>query len=160
MFCPKCGSQNGEETKFCRGCGADLSNVMTSLEPKPKKQKGNLAERSVALYSRGVRGVFTSIAFVAVTVIMTFFVDDVKGFWLIPLTLAFIVMAGAISRFVQASGYRKLAAKESPAQLGASRTEYLEPARSFYETDDLAVSPFSVTERTTNLLQRLDVDDE
>src|SRR2546423_419248 len=28
MFCPKCGSQNSDETKFCRGCGADISRVL------------------------------------------------------------------------------------------------------------------------------------
>ena len=34
MFCPKCGLQNAEEAKFCRGCGTDLSNVLAVVEGK------------------------------------------------------------------------------------------------------------------------------
>jgi hypothetical protein len=46
-----------------------------------------------------------------------------------------------------------LAAKQRPAELGAARQEFVHPPRSIYETDDLAATPFSVTERTTNLLR-------
>jgi hypothetical protein len=158
MFCPKCGLENGDETKFCRGCGAELTRVLASLQGKVKGSKFSLAERSVILYSRGVRGILTGLAFLVVTAIMM--TSGEKLWFLIPLTLALVVFAGAISRFVQASGYKKLAAKEGPAELGATRTEYLQPARSFYETDDLAASPFSVTERTTNLLKRMGDDDD
>jgi hypothetical protein len=167
MFCPKCGLQNGDETKFCRGCGAELTRVMASLEGKVVDRLGklnkptrSLGERSVILYSRGIRGVLTSIAFVAITALMLVFGQDVKMYWLIPLTLALVVLAGSISRFVQASGYRKLAAKEGPPELAAGREEFLQPARSFYETDDLAATPFSVTERTTNLLRSMGEDEE
>ena len=166
MFCPKCGLQNGDETKFCRGCGAELTRVMAALEAKVsdriaklKKPTRSLGERSVILYSRGIRGILTSVAFFAITALMLIFGQDVKLFWLIPLTLGSVVFAGSISRFVQASGYKKLAAQEGPAELGAAREEFLEPARSFYDTDDLAAVPFSVTERTTNLLRRVDDDD-
>ena len=27
MFCPRCATQNTEDTKFCRGCGTNLANV-------------------------------------------------------------------------------------------------------------------------------------
>ena len=36
MYCPKCGLQNADETKFCRGCGENLkviSQAMTSRLP-------------------------------------------------------------------------------------------------------------------------------
>ena len=28
MFCPKCGSQNGDDLMYCRGCGVDLGSVL------------------------------------------------------------------------------------------------------------------------------------
>lgn len=165
MFCPKCGLQNGDETKFCRGCGAELTRVMASLEAnvvdrmaKLKKPTRSLGERSVILYSRGIRGVLTGVGFLVVAALMLVFGQDVKLYWLIPVTFAFVWFAASIGRFVQASGYKKLAAKEGTPELPAGREEFLQPVRSFYDTDDLAATPFSVTERTTNLLRR-DEDD-
>lgn len=153
MFCPKCGLQNPDDGKFCRGCGADLSNVLAALEPKKQKRpKSSLAERSVTLYSRGVRGMLTSLAFLVITAIM--FTAGEKLWFLIPLTFALIAFAAAISRFVQASGYKRLAREEPNDELPPARKQFLQPAKSFYETGDLA--PLSVTERTTNLLKRED----
>lgn len=31
MFCPKCGTKNPEDGKFCRSCGADLAGVSAAL---------------------------------------------------------------------------------------------------------------------------------
>lgn len=31
MFCPKCGTKNPDDGKFCRSCGLDVSNVPTLL---------------------------------------------------------------------------------------------------------------------------------
>lgn len=36
MFCPKCGIKNPETGKFCRGCGADIGNVMNALAKSPE----------------------------------------------------------------------------------------------------------------------------
>src|SRR3954452_13970169 len=105
MYCPKCGSENADAARFCRGCGAEVSRVLGSLQPKAKKPKLSIAEKSVALYSRGVRGVLTSIAFLIVTVIMM--TNGEKLWWLGPLSLSLVVMAGAISRPVLADGYKR-----------------------------------------------------
>jgi hypothetical protein len=35
MFCPKCGAQNGQESRFCRGCGEDLSIISQALSRNP-----------------------------------------------------------------------------------------------------------------------------
>src|SRR4051812_47666550 len=31
MYCPRCGTQNIEDAKFCRGCGADIALVPQAL---------------------------------------------------------------------------------------------------------------------------------
>ena len=41
MFCPKCATPNGDEAKFCRSCGTDISLV-------PQAVSGALAERLAA----------------------------------------------------------------------------------------------------------------
>jgi len=146
-----------------------LNGALQAADPRKKQRpERSLAERAVILYSRGIRGVLTSVAFLVITAAMITLGQDVKNFWLIPLTLALVVLAGSISRFVQASGYKKLAAKEPPRhpepELGTppllrkegSLGEGVPPARSFYDTDDLAATPFSVTERTTSLLHRIE----
>src|SRR5262249_16201743 len=32
MFCPQCGSTQSDELKFCKSCGANLSNVRRAIE--------------------------------------------------------------------------------------------------------------------------------
>ena len=161
MYCPKCGLQNTDATKFCRSCGGVLSGVMATVEGKPTGSKFSLEERSVILYSRGVRGVLTSVAFLVITGLMFAFGGDLKLYWLIPVAAAMVILAGSIARFVQASGYKKIAEKgQRPAELTAGQAGFLDPPpRTFYDTDGLADKPFSVTERTTNLLRRMDNDE-
>ena len=31
MYCPKCGIQNNDETKFCRGCGENLKVILQAM---------------------------------------------------------------------------------------------------------------------------------
>jgi ribosomal protein L40E len=31
MYCPHCGAQNAQDTKFCRGCGEDLRLVSQAV---------------------------------------------------------------------------------------------------------------------------------
>ena len=34
MFCPKCGSENPDEAKFCGSCGANMSVEQKNVPPK------------------------------------------------------------------------------------------------------------------------------
>jgi hypothetical protein len=169
MFCPKCGLENGDETKFCRGCGANLGGVLASLEGKTKrppaifndtgKPPRSLEERAIILQSRAIRGAITTVAFLLGSALLFFVAPPTGIAWIVLLTLGLVVLAGTIARATQASGYRKLAAKQQhPAELGSARQEFVKPAGSIYDTDDLPAAPFSVTERTTNLLKRMDDD--
>jgi hypothetical protein len=156
MFCPKCGLQNADETKFCRSCGADVSSL---LPPRPRNastphvQAGSFAEKHIELYSRGIRGLILGGGFLLIAGFV-FSIPPRDGIlWLIPMIFALFFLSMAVSRFVQAKGIKALSKKDDPAGLTPGQTDYIEPARSIYETDDLVARPLSVTEHTTRHLK-------
>jgi predicted nucleic-acid-binding Zn-ribbon protein len=164
MFCPKCGSQNADETKFCRGCGADLSNVLAVVDGKTHPTPA-LSEKYIELYSRGMRGLMLGIGFLIISAVIYSIPPRDGIFWLFPLAFAFLFLSVAFSRFIHAKGIKALSKlNEVPATaanpvLPTGQTEYIKPSRSIYETDDLAGLPSSVTEHTTTHLQ-MDPDGE
>jgi hypothetical protein len=107
MFCPKCATPNGDDAKFCRACGTDISLV-------PHAMTGALAERLAAVeetrhgrrnryrydrtpsIERAVKSVFMGIAFVliAFAVIMRMPGGFTWGYWL------FLPAAAMISKGV------------------------------------------------------------
>ncbi len=169
MFCPKCGSQNADETKFCRGCGAKLSDVLASLEdvwpesggknPRSRtKPPLTREERAIALNSRGIRGTIGGAGFLFISMVVYSRPPQDGILWLWPLAFAIIFLSTGFSRLIQARGLRALTRKEQAEKLlPEARTEFVQPPRSLYETDDL--QPMSVTERTTNLL-KMDEDED
>jgi uncharacterized membrane protein YdbT with pleckstrin-like domain len=53
MFCPRCGSGQSEEVRFCKACGANLFAVRTALDNRESSQtsdwdKARAAEMSMA----------------------------------------------------------------------------------------------------------------
>ena len=178
MYCPKCGSQNGEEVIYCRGCGVDLASVRTILEASDRsitaspqlhlsdrqlrrmRRRGvdvtqtplTLAERVIELQSSAIRGVILGggLAFITYLIYQN---PPVGGiFWLLFLGLTFLFLSAAVSRFIQASMIKKLLRETvQPAALPDTQADYLQPPRSIYETDDL--QPRSVTDATTRHLR-------
>ena len=50
MFCPKCGKQLPDSSKFCTGCGAQLIQTDQSKQTKkPKQAKEPKQEKAVRL---------------------------------------------------------------------------------------------------------------
>ena len=153
MFCPKCGSQNANETKFCRGCGADLSNVLAIIEGK---LPASLTEKHIDLFGSGLRGLMVGLGFLIVAVVAYRFSPQLAVAVLFALAFAFFFLASGISRLVQARAIKNLlsptASGGAPA-LPPGATEYIQPPRSIFQTDDLATTPRSVTENTTTHLK-------
>jgi hypothetical protein len=67
MFCPKCATENHEQTRFCRGCGADLEVVAlalnteltpTELGANKESSRTALLEQRLKLQIDGIRQVF------------------------------------------------------------------------------------------------------
>lgn len=100
MFCPKCGTQAVDGTKFCRSCGADLEVVSAALTGKLalpnqkslKKSKKNGCDEDAEtndpdkLWSSFIRNTLVGLAFIAIAIYLTLsgtIGGHVWGFWLL-----------------------------------------------------------------------------
>lgn len=153
MFCPKCGLQNANETRFCRGCGGDLSGALAVVGGKSPAALA-LSEKHIDLFSSGLRGLLIGFGFMIVSG-LSFAISMHLGFiGLFMMAFASFFLGTGISRLVQAKAIKSLNEKrDEPAALQPGHPEYIQPARSIYETDDLASRPFSITDHTTRHLK-------
>ena len=152
MFCSKCGLQNADETKFCRGCGSDLNELAVVATARGSESQ-SLDEKYIALNSRGVRGVLIGLGFFVIAGVVFTTTLNAINFGLFLLMFGMFFLATGISRFYEAKGIKRLNKGSSPTALPISQTDYLKPARSLYETDSLLSQPRSVTENTTRHLR-------
>lgn len=151
MYCPKCGLQNADESKFCRGCGADLSRVLAIVEGSSPAGR-ELSEKYVEQFSRGVRGLFMGGGFMVVGVGAYLITTNALPVSLFALLMAFVFLGTGFSRLIHAAGLRRLSQGNAVLTLEEGRADYLKPAGSIYDTDELA-QPMSVTDRTTRHLK-------
>jgi zinc-ribbon domain len=163
MFCPKCGLQNAEETKFCRGCGAELGSMLAVGSPTTafgRRFSGrridapmSIEEKQIELFSRGIRGLIMGGGFFIVAALA--FVLSTRGltFSLFLLAFGFLLAGTGISRLIHARGLKALGKRNEPASLTPGYADYIKPSQSIYDTDDLIARPLSVTQRTTTHLE-------
>jgi len=161
MFCPKCGLQNADNTKFCRSCGADLSNVLAVVKGKSATdERLATSDNSINLYSSGIRNLLLGIGFFIIAILL-FTIPGDTFFWLLMLFPAFSLIASGVSRIVKANQIKTIENVAQPdsfplnqpnPMLSPIQTEYINPSKSIYETDDLLGQPLSVTESTTRHL--------
>jgi hypothetical protein len=169
MFCPKCGTQNPDDGRFCRKCGADLGNVSAALAGKvsPAPYTVDPRKRGVSWQS-AITKMFTGIAFLFVSIILAVTqVPGAKAWWFWLLIPAFVTLGGGIAQYVQLKKLEKQETAFAPQNaqnvissappnnaLPPTQTDYVAPpAQSIYDTGDLVERPGSVTEPTTRHLQ-------
>lgn len=149
MFCPRCSTQNSDDAKFCRSCGANLSLVLKALTGDLADATGGRKHRdhpgSSLAFQRGITKTFMGLGFLVLSVVLLF----TRQFWGVWLLIpAFALLGNGIARIVSArpqpgpSGNRNAAISppEDPARLPSSG--FTRPS-----------VPPSVTENTTKHLE-------
>ena len=179
MFCPKCGTQNPDNGKFCRSCGASLAALSASLmgssvsihadaggaadHRKPKR-----CDDPNEVFTDAMRNLILGFGFLVISMVLLFTnVANGHKWWWSMLFPAFGLLASGIpnylkykkmekARHVGFSGQIQHNALNQPptgASLPPTQTEYIAPeeAASRYQTGDLV--PPSVTDNTTRHLE-------
>ncbi|MEK7724036.1 MAG: zinc ribbon domain-containing protein [Acidobacteriota bacterium] len=164
MFCPKCGIENPDNGKFCRGCGANLTNVLAVVEGEIIAESSvELNDNYTEIYTTGIRNVILGMGFI-VTSIFLKTMPPADGFlWLLFMIPAFFLTASGVARILKAEEIKKsrntkanvilkstLSEKQPFEQLPPNQTDYVSPIGK-YKTKDLVVP--SVTEETTKHLK-------
>ena len=153
MYCPNCGKTNLTEQKFCRSCGFSLEKTVQSLADqlpaleldKQLRERQRKVDRLIKIVAGSVGSIIAG----GVIWAIVYGIIIVKGEVLTGLVfLAFIIgviLFGLLSIYRDSlrktADTRRLAAP--PQQLGENTGELL--SESHFE-------PFSITERTTELL--------
>jgi zinc-ribbon domain len=180
MFCPKCGTENPDNGKFCRSCGANITNVLAVVESGSRLEKNPLTGEDYArefakkirkiennpteLYSTGVRNTILGAGFLITSIFIQRMPGD-TSFWLLFLIPAFCFLASGIRRIVKAEEMKKeresmatgiltpeISTNQPNQTLPPSQQDYVEPV-SIFQTKDLIEQPVSITENTTRNLE-------
>ena len=158
MYCPRCATQNSDETKFCRGCGANLSLVpqaMTGRLPdvrgmRRRKRHGNIVDEPPNL-ADGIQKAFMGIGFILVAIAARFFAPAGNIWWFWMLIPAFAMLGKGVAEIVTV--------KTFTTSMPPVTNHTAMPAPTARITDELPprptydpMSPPSVTEGTTRHL--------
>ena len=162
MFCPKCGAQNPESGKFCRGCGTDLGNVSDVLSGKLQIETGcrNRKGRPVT-YESAAAKFFMGVAFLIIAIALAV-TGKGGGWWFWMLIPAFSILGSGVAQLIQIRKFDKgrvqfsaesgkvMSTSAPNAALPPQKTNFVSP-ESRYKTGDLV--PPSVTDGTTRHLE-------
>ncbi len=167
MFCPKCGTQNPEDGKFCRKCGTDLNMVSEALTGKlshSKNLKSNKKEKSN--WESAVGTMFGGLAFLIISIILAFQPMG-RDWWFWMLIPAFSMLGKGFASIIQMRAEAKKdfvgikldndinseqIKSNELKNLPSQQTEFVSNIPEVkYETGDLI--PPSVVENTTRHLE-------
>ena len=169
MYCPKCGTENIEDARFCRGCGADIGLVSQALSGHlpEKRSAGHDPEESTRgrhgrhrrvqkepRIDKAITNIFTGVGFILVAAMCYVFAPGGKLWWFWLLIPAFTTLGGGIAEYVRykhsgerEQGWPEEESRPAAAAVPPARASALPPRN----TSEM-VQPPSVTEGTTRHL--------
>jgi hypothetical protein len=180
MFCPKCGTKNPEDGRFCRSCGADISSVPAAMGGMTGAILNDLgldgcgtesSKRAIRrtdpaeVYGDGIRSAVMGVGFLIISMALLLTgVANGRTWWWAMLFPAFTFLGKGISdvmksrrMMVPMGGGSMMTGASLNAVQGTGPTTALPPRpadldipQSRYSTGDLA--PHSVTDETTRQL--------
>jgi hypothetical protein len=156
MYCPKCATQNNEDARFCRSCGANLSLVPQALTGKlddarsRRRHRRSGSEDPISL-SEGITKAFMGVGFMIVALSLLTFTRQWWGiFMFLP---GFFMFGRGVAEIVASK--QMLDARRNEGRPLASPPA---STNEIYSPDTAKISPPpSVTETTTRHLDHSDV---
>lgn len=153
MYCPKCATENTDQTKFCRSCGSNLSLVPQALTgrlpeaPSGRRRHRDLEHGGPATLANGITKIFMGLGFLLVSACVLMFAPAGRIWWFWMLIPAFAMLGKGVAEVVSVKYGPSLAQGTiQPAMPPAARTGEL-PTR-----NEALFPPPSVTEQTTRQL--------
>jgi len=153
MYCPRCATQNTDDTKFCRSCGSNLSLVPQALTGQLPEEHLSRRQRRRARHDRppslehGITRVFMGVGFVLAAAGSFFFVPAGHIWWFWLLIPAFAMLGRGVADIVASLRLpQPLPPVSQPMFPPGGRTG------EFPQRNDAALPPPSVTEQTTRQL--------
>ena len=164
MFCPKCATQNMDNARFCRACGADISLVPGALagrrpeapavvdeEDEMDSRRSRRRRKKPATYGKAFENLGVGFAFLVISMVVALAVPSGRFWWFWLLIPTFACFGEGIGQLIQLR--RELpggtAASPSQSELSSSPTAGDLPPRS---TSEIMAPPPSITEGTTRHL--------
>lgn len=152
MYCPRCATQNTDDTKYCRSCGSNLSLVPQALTGQLPQQRSRRRSRhrgndGPPSLEGGITRVFMGVGFVLVAAGAFFFAPSGHLWWFWMLIPAFAMLGKGVADII--GSWR------SPQALPPISQTTLPPAGRTGELpqqNDAVFPPPSVTEQTTRQL--------
>ena len=164
MYCPQCATQNTDNAKFCRTCGTDLEAVALVLtnkfplpgawlekygESKHKVIRGAIL-LGAALLIGSVPALFIEVSFPLV-MLWTVFFGWMAGWGIVSLASGVGEMVKSKTMLRQMKQFDSGLTTAEPSELSSAAHE---PRMLDDATRAKPDSPLSVTERTTDLLDK------
>ncbi len=167
MFCPKCGTKNPDDGKFCRKCGCDLKLVSDVISGKlTVRDDGKIRKnKRKPTWEEVLTLLFISVAFFIISIFLAFQPIGI-GWWFWLLIPAFATLAPGLGKLIELRQFQKnninIDSDQYVSFPESAATNALPPRQTDFVSDIIGTQrdpgdrvPVSVVEGTT---RHLDMD--
>jgi hypothetical protein len=162
MYCPKCAGQNGDDAKFCRVCGSDLSFIAQAMSGRLSTQTqtgqttGQIAPFTIdpqrlPSFQKAISNGFIGLGFLAISLVLLFTGEE-WGIWMLIPAFAMIGkgVASLVSlKLAESESYRPATPVVGTPRPQSHRTGELVPPP---VQSQFPLPPPSITEGTTKII--------